>query len=51
MKEMVVVTILERVTNFSTLNYITEHDIAEVAKKQMDWRAYLVIVATIDDAD
>ena len=51
MKEMVVVTNLERVANFATLYYIAEHDITEAGKKKMDQRAYLVVVAAIDGAD
>ena len=51
MKEIVVVTSLGRVVDFATLYYIAKHDIAEVGKKKMDRRAYLVFVAAIDGAD
>ena len=51
MKEMVVVTSLKREADFPTLYYISEHDIAEVGKKKMDWRTHLVVMVSIDDAD
>jgi len=51
MKEMVVATSFGRVADLSTLYYIVEHDIAEVGKKNMDQRAYLVVVVAIDSTD
>jgi len=51
MKEMVVVTSLKRVVDFAPLYYIAESDIAEVGKKKMDRRAYLVVMAAIGDVD
>jgi len=51
MKEMGVLTNLGKAIYFSTLYYIVEHDIAKVEKKKMAWRAYLAVVAAIDDTD
>ena len=51
MKEMVVVTNLRREVDFSTLYYITEHDIVEDGKKKMDQGTYLIVVAAIDGVD
>lgn len=51
MKERVVVTSLKTEADFATLYYIVEHDIAEARKKKMDWKTYLVVVASIDNAN
>jgi len=50
-KEMVVVISLKREVDFSTLYYISKHDIAEAGKKNMDRRTYLVVEDAIDDTN
>ena len=42
MKEMIVVTNLAREVDFSTLYYISEHDIAEAGKKKLGPKTYQI---------
>jgi len=51
MKEMIVVTNLRREVDFSTLYYIFKHDTAEAENKKLDLGTYLVVTATVNDAD
>ena len=48
---MAVVTNWGKVVDFSTFHYIAEHCIEEAEKKKMDQLAYLIVVATIVDAN
>lgn len=51
MKGMIVVTNSGREVDFSTLNYIVEHDIVEVGKKKLGLKMYLFVAATINGSD
>lgn len=51
MKGMIVVTNSGREVDFSTLNYIVEHDIVEAGKKKVDLKTYLFVATAIDSID
>jgi len=51
MKGMIDVINSGREVDFSTLNYIVEHDIAEAGKKKMGFKTYLFVVAAIGKDD